>query len=189
MSEHKLHNVVYARLDTIANAEKITRVELAALSREALTYVVETHDIDLVNRLIGVLTPMNRKTAILYFSHFLPWNVEHKDDAFSRFGKMMEQSKKVKKRLKSIADFLSDESNDIWTWAEANIEVEQRQVNVADMLSSALEKAINGVDTDKTHGDPMSKAEIMGVIMQQIDAEEMLNILGDLTVDEQPKAA
>ena len=57
MTTHRLHNSVYARLDAIASAEKITRVELSALSREALTYVMETHDIELVNRLIGVLPP------------------------------------------------------------------------------------------------------------------------------------
>ena len=51
MTAHRLHNTVYARLEAIAAAEKITRVELGALSRELLVYVPDTHDIDIVNRL------------------------------------------------------------------------------------------------------------------------------------------
>lgn len=177
MPEHRLHNVVYARLDAIAQAEKITRVELGHLSRELLTYVVDTHDISIVNRLIGVLTPMNRKTAILYFTHFLPWIVEKENDAFSRFGKMMDKPKQVKKRVELIAEFLLDENNNLWSWAEENIEIEQKQVNLGDRLEQALIQAMEGVDTDKQHGDALSKKDVLTVVMKHITSDEMMDIL------------
>jgi hypothetical protein len=180
---HPLHNTVYARLDAIANAEKITRAELAALSREALSYVMDTHDIDLVNRLIGVLTPVNRKVAILFFTHFLPWSVEKQDDKFSRFGKMSDKTKQVKKATESIADFLSDESNTIWTWADDHIEVEQKAIDLGGRLEKALDDAINGVDTDKQHGDAVSKADILKLVMKHITSEEMMDTLASLETE------
>lgn len=187
---HNLHNVVYARLDAIANAEKITRKELAALSRELLTYVPDTHDIDIVNRLIGVLTPVNRKVAILFFTHFLPWQVEKQDEQFSRFGKMKEKQKQIKRHADLIAEFLKDENQSIWTWADQHIEVEQKQINLADGLEKALGEAINGVDTDKKHGDPLSKAEVLAIVMKHITSEEMLDALSSLEqVTEQEQAA
>lgn len=192
MSEHRLHNVVYARLDAIANAEKITRAELGSISRELLEYVIDTHDIAIVNRLIGVLTPVNSKVAVLYFTHFLPWSVEKdNNDKFVRFGKMVDKTKQIKRKQGAINEWLADEANNIWVWADNNIEVEQRQVNVGDMLIKALENAINGVDTDKTHGDPLSKTEIIGLVMQQISADEMLQALSDLDEEqgEQAQAA
>ncbi len=182
MTTHRLHNSVYARLDAIASAEKITRVELSILSRDALTYVMESHDIELVNRLIGVLTPVNRKVSILYFSHFLPWNVEKTDDNFSRFGKMMDKPKQLKKRADLIIDWLAVDTNDIWVWAEDNIEVEQKQVDLAAGLEKALVQAMEGVDTDKSHGEALSKLDVLAVVMRHITADEMLEAMTSLEV-------
>ena len=96
---NNLKAVVYGRLEAIMAAEKITRVELGAMSRELLIYVPETHDIDIVNRLINALTPVNRRAAILFFKHFLPWDVENDaDGVFAKFGKMHKGEKKVAKK-------------------------------------------------------------------------------------------
>ncbi len=177
MTTHTLHNVVYARLDAILSAEKVTRVELAALSRELLDYVVATHDIDIVNRLINGLTPMNSKIAIMFFKHFLPWSVEEANEQFSRFGKMLDKPKQIKRRTDMIVEFLSDEDNTIWTWAEDNVQVEQRNINLVDGFEKALVKAIEGVDTDKTHGEPVDKADLVLTMMKHITMEEMMDTL------------
>ena len=179
-NSHPLHNSVYARLDAIASAEKITRVELAALSREALSYVMESHDIELVNRLIGVLTPVNGKVAILYFTNFLPWTVEEVDGKFARFGKMVKKPKQVKNKANLIIDWLSVDTNDLWVWAEENIEIEQKQVNLGDKLAKALTQALEGVDTDKAIGEAMTKADIMALIAKQITPDDMLEALTSL---------
>jgi len=175
---HRLHNVVYARLDAVAAAEKITRVELGHLSRELLEYVVDTHDIDIVNRLIGVLTPVNKRVSILYFTHFLPWTVEKDSDGkFVRFGKMLGKPKQVKKRVELIAAFLVNENNNIWSWSDEHIEVEQKQINLGEKLETAIVQAMQGVDTDKQHGDALSKADILTVVMKHITGDEMLDII------------
>ena len=163
MTAHRLHNVVYARLEAIASAEKITRVELGHLSRELLTYVVETHDVDIVNRLIGVLTPMNRQTSILFFTHFLPWSVEKdKQDNFNRFGKMSKGEKKLAASHTNIAAFLGDEENNIWTWAAENIEVEQKKKDFAGLIAKSITRALEG--DEKTDTPPLARDELMAAI-------------------------
>ena len=178
VNTHTLKETVYARLDAIAAAETITKKELGMMSRELLTYVPESDDIDIVNRLIKVLTPMNARVSILYFTHFLPWQVERDaDDRFVRFGKRAEKEKAIKKKFDAITEFLAQEDNNIWTWAGENIEIEQKTVNLGDDITKAILRAMKGVDTPKQKGEAMSKAEILGVVMQSIKAEEMLDIL------------
>lgn len=158
---NNLKTIVYQRLEAIANAEKITRVELAALSRELLIYVPETNDIDIVNRLLGVLTRMNERVAILYFGHFLPW-VQEKDaqDNFTRFGKKMDGDKKVTKRMALITEWLKDEANDIWSWSDANIELKQR--DLVSPIGRAINKALEG--DEKTDTAPVSPLEVVAAI-------------------------
>jgi hypothetical protein len=132
MDFKELKVTVYARLDAIANAEKITRKEMAALSRELLVYVPNTNDIDVVNRLLGVFTVMNRKSAIMFFSHFLPWEKEtDKDGSFVRFGKMFKGEKSYNKKVKLIEAFLADEENNFWNWVDDNIEVKPRDLGAS----------------------------------------------------------
>lgn len=175
MTTNNLKATVYARLEAIAAAEKITRVELAALSREALMYVPESNDIDLVNRLLGVLTPMNRETAIQFFRHFLPWEVEEtKDGEFSRFGKRMKKEKQVKRRMDAITEFLADEANTIWTWAGENLEVNKVEVNGMEDLGKAVEIALKGRDTKTKHAEPITKQQVVDVVLGKIGLEDLM---------------
>lgn len=160
--EHRLHNVIMARLDAIANAEKITRHELANLSREFLVYVPDTQDVDLVNRLLGVLTPMNKATCILYFQHFLPWECENdKDGHFQRFGKKMLGEKKLAKRMTAIADWLAVEENNVWTWAKDNVDLTKKPDFKA-RVTSSIKKALEG-DAEKEVA-PLSALELLTAI-------------------------
>lgn len=141
---HRLHNVVYAALATIANAEKITRTTLAEMSRDLLEYVPDTDDIDVVNRLLGVLTPMNKQTMILYLRHFLPWEAENdKDGTFQRFGKRMKGERKVKARLDLIKKWLKKPENNVWTWAETNVDLKKKK-DLPAAVERAIHQALNG---------------------------------------------
>lgn len=164
MTEHRLHNVVLARLEAIANAEKITRAELAALSRELLIYVPDTQDIGIVNRLLGVLTPVNKRTAILYFGHFLPWEKENDADGnFSRFGKKMLGEKKVKRKEQAIADWLTDEANTIWTWADENIQIDKKK-DFKGGIVRAIKQALAG--DEKTETPALDPMDVMAAIFE-----------------------
>jgi len=164
MTEHRLHNVVMARFEAIANAEKITRVELAALSRDLLVYVPDTQNIEIVNRLLIILTPVNRRAAILYFGHFLPWEKENdKDGVFQRFGKKMLGEKKLAKKTAAIAEWLHDEANTIWTWAEDNIQMDKKKDFKA-VIARAVKQALAGDDKSETPAlDPM---DIMAAVFE-----------------------
>lgn len=163
MTEHRLHNTIYAAIETIAQAEKITRKALAEISRDLLIYVPESQDIEAVNRLMGVLTPMNKNAARLYFQHFLPWKVENDTDGnFQRFGKKMKGDKQVADKLKAIEEWLSDESNNIWTWANDNIEVKQKDFRAT--VARAIKKALEG--DEKSSTPPLSRDQLLDAIFE-----------------------
>lgn len=192
MNNHRLHNVVYARLDAIAAAEKITRAELGGLSRELLIYIPDTQDIDILNRLIGVLTAVNSKVAVEYFKHFLPWQVEQdKDGNFLRFGKKMQGEKKLAKKLEAITEWLKDESNNIWTWADVNIEIKKKDFKAG--IARAIKSALKG--DDKSETPALSKAEIMSAIFDGgVTLDDMLSVIeqatqADAAVDATKEAA
>lgn len=176
---HALHNVVYARLDAIANAEKITRAELGALSRELLVYVPDTHDIDIVNRLLVVLTPVNRRAAILYFQHFLPWQAENdKDGKFQRFGKMLKGERQVKLRMDAIAAWLANEANNLWSWSDDNIEMKPKDLGGS--VTKAIERALKG--DDKTGTPALSHMDVMKAVFDGgITLADLLAVIDTIT--------
>lgn len=170
-----LKTVVYQRLEAIAAAEKITRVELREMSRELLIYVPETQDIDIVNRLIGVLTPMNAKTAVLYFAHFLPWDKETDNDGnFVRFGSKHQGDKRVNKKLDAIAEFLKADNNNIWTWAETNVEVKQKDFGAT--ITRAVKAALKG--DEKSDTDPLTVDQVVTAVLDGgVTLADMLAIM------------
>lgn len=172
---NNLKAVVYGRLEEIANAEKITRVQLRELSRELLVYVPDTDDIDIVNRLINVLTPMNAKACVLFFGHFLPWEREKDNDGnHVRFGKRMQGDKKVNKRLELIKEFLADENNNIWTWADSNIEVKQKDFKA--MIARTIKKALEG--DEKSDTDPLTPTQVIDAVFEGgVTLEQMMEAM------------
>lgn len=160
---HRLHNAVYAAFEEVKNAEKVTKAKLRELSRDLLVYVPESDDIDIVNRLIGVLTPVNRRVSILYFAHFLPWEQEKDADGnFLRFGKRMKGEKKLKRKQEAITAWLADDANDIWTWSDDNVEVKKKDFMAT--VSKAIEKALKG--DEKSDTPPLTQDQLMAAIFQ-----------------------
>jgi len=174
MSDNNLKAVVYGRLEAIMAAEKITRAELGALSRELLIYVPETNDIDIVNRLHVVLTPMNMQLIEAYFEHFLPWEVERDNDGnFLRFGKKMSGDKKVNKRLDLIKTWLAEEGNHLWVWAKDNIKMTKKKDFVGG-IQKALERALKG--DEESESPALSKLEcLMAVMSAGFTIDDMLS--------------
>ena len=72
------------KLGELAGAEKITKAVLLDLSRQVLAAHHETQDVGYINRLLVVLTPMNRKVANLYFSEFSGFNFSAKSEEFGK---------------------------------------------------------------------------------------------------------
>ncbi len=142
--------VINARIEKLGNAERVTKAELAALSRELLEYVCidggkgePSHDIDAVNRTIAVLTPMNKRTASIFFPEFLPWSFDEKT---GRFGKM--NKKAFDKKAEAIKAWLADDTNDIWRWALDNIRMDKKPPEYAKQIQKLIERALD----DDEHG-------------------------------------
>jgi hypothetical protein len=162
-----------ASLDALAQSETVTKRELLALSRSVLEATHETGDIQFVNKLVAILTPVNRKAAIVFFKHFTGFTY---DDALKMF------TKKSKKRYnesfaKSI-QFLADPNNNIWSWAERNIEVEQKAFEL-DKVTHYLKMAMQ-----KAKDANLSNVDLMrAVIKAGFTADDIIAIMEDVGLE------
>ena len=130
---------VNSKIVKLGKAEKVTKALLGELSRDLLAYVAvqESWDVAAINRLLAVLTPINKKTAVLFFSHFLPFSFNKDEGNFGAMAKNKEKKAKDKEEsLAKVGVFLADEDNNIWTYAEENIKVEQKPVDYAAKITS-----------------------------------------------------
>lgn len=120
-----------AAIIAIAGAEKVTKATLQTLSRDILTAHHETQDVGFINRLIGVLSPVNRKVAVLYFETFsgFKYNAEKKE--FTSKNK-----KTYDDALKASLAFLEDPLNNIWSWADREVAVEAKEFDLARLKKS-----------------------------------------------------
>jgi len=160
-----MENVKLVSINTkiveLAKAEKITKKVLSELSRDMLEYIVidESWDSDAINRLLGVLTPMNKLTATHYFTAFTPFVVDEK----GVFGGMPSAKKaKAKAKLESTTEctkFLVNEDADIWSWAADNLKIEPKEVDWAKRVTSAVTSAMN----EEKGG--MGIAEVMDAVL------------------------
>lgn len=176
-----------ARLAAIKAAESITKEELGMLSRELLSFTIETGDVRIVNVLLGrgddgklTLTVANRKAAGLYFQHFLPFSVDADSDVIAFVKK---KGKVWDKAVEAIEAFLSDESNNLWTWADKNIDFKQKPTDYASRITKGVKKALE----DEENG--LSAAEVMTAVMAAgISLNDML-VLVEQIVKDQKEAA
>lgn len=123
----------------LASAEKVVKAELLTLSRSVLEAHHSTEDISYINRLIKALSPVNRKVAVLYFKHFSGFQYSEDTQEFTR------KDKKAYEAANAVSnEFLDDPLNNIWTWAERNVEMEAKPFDLARIkkqFESTLKKA------------------------------------------------
>jgi hypothetical protein len=130
----------------VAAAEKVTKAALRTLSRELIAYVYETDDIAMVNRLLQVLTPVNKRVACLYFPTFIAWAFNEKTCAFGKQSK----AKAFNKKYEAACDWLKAESNDIWLWADNEIQMQVKPKNYGAKLTQLVTKALKDEDEGLT---------------------------------------
>jgi len=139
-------------------SERVTKAELQVQSRAVLEAVHATGDIGYANRLIEVLTPVNKKVAIVYFKHFAGFSF---DDNLGIF------TKKSKKRYeaahKESMSFLEDPLNNIWTWAARHVTVERAAFSLDTVTSHVKLYLQKAKDAGMTDADVM-RAIIKGGI-------------------------
>lgn len=133
-------------IETLTVSEKTTKQILRDLSRSVLDVLFFTEDIGYINRTINSLSPVNKKVAIEYFKTFSGFHFVKEANCFGK------KNKKAFEQMKQSAiEFLADPHNNIWTWAEVNIDIQAKPFDinaVAKYFSSALKKAEKAGYTD-----------------------------------------
>jgi hypothetical protein len=159
-------NQINEKIDQLAGAEKVTKAILSDLSRVILEYILETEDVQPANRVIEVLTPVNKKASILYFKHFLPFiKITNEEGEFQKFGG--KDKKRFDAKAEEIKEFLADPHNNIWTWAARHVEVEAKPYDPA-KVAKEIEKAIKKVGQEAT---------IKAIIAGGIDVQMLMMML------------
>lgn len=150
---------INAHIVAIGNGEQSFKKEMGEVSRDLLTYVSETGDIDAVNRLIDVLTPINRERARTYFTNFLPYTVEKG----GRYGSKSKNKNLVEKKEKLCAEFLKAPQHNIWTWlvekqgAPAVARPKEYEKKISQLVKRAL--------TDKDEKERVEPAAVLRAII------------------------
>lgn len=176
------------KINELGNAERITKALLSELSREVLEVVMldegkdtgkGTEDSRTINELINVLTPVNKRAAIVFFKHFMPFaHVTNEQGDFTGFGK--KSKKHWEDKVKDVKEFLDDPHNNIWTWQRDNVEMEKapkpyNPAKITEEIAKALKKDIGA--------DVIIKAVIAG----GLGVNEILAIMQAEMEEEQPQ--
>jgi hypothetical protein len=128
------------KVSKLGKVENVTRSLLSELSRSILAYHLDGgHDVRIVNKLLSVLTPVNMKAARLYFRNFLPYRFNEETNCFG--GLILKEAKKETHYL-AIGSFLHDPENNIWSWSEEHIKIDEKPVNYEGKVTSAVKKAL-----------------------------------------------
>ena len=135
------------RIGQLGKAEASVRAELNVLSRGVLEAVHATEQIGYVNQLLAVLTPVNRKAAVVFLKHFAGF---HYDEVTRMFTK--KSKKRYEQAHKNAMEFLQDPNNNMFSWAERHIEVEQKPFDQASFLKAQHKSFIRAVQQARDNG-------------------------------------
>lgn len=142
-------------LERIGKAENVTKHELKIVSRTMLEAWHITGNVHYVNRLLKVVTPVNKKALIVFAKHF---------GGFSYDEVLGEFTHKSKKRYESAhklaLEFLENPHNNLWSWAERHIEVTQKPFSV-ESVEKYMKTALAKVD-----GDKITQAKILVAVFK-----------------------
>lgn len=159
-----------AAIIALAASEKVTKESLRELSRTVLNAHHATEDVSYINKLIEVLTPVNRKVAVLYFKEF---------GGFIYDAKALRFVKKSKKHYDDAhakaMEFLADPHNNIWTWAERNVEVEAKPFDIKKVTAFIENATKKAMENGLTRLDVLRAAFAGGMT-----PELLLQLLGEL---------
>lgn len=179
MAQRKLIDELISKL---GESERVTKDAMRSLSRDVLEYVMvdggngkASEDSQVINQLLAVLTPVNKKVAMAFFQHFAAFNFNADDGTFGKKDKQ-QWARKVEK----VEEFLKNADNDIWVWADRNIEVAPKPMDFA-KLNQAMGQLIKKADkANLGHGNI-----VRAMLANGISPDELLEVIQAMA-DEQP---
>ena len=168
-------------LETLMGAEKITRETLRDMSRNLLIALHGNEDatlygdIQFVNQVIPVLTPVNKKVFIAFMKAYTGFHFDENQGIFT---------KKSKKRGVAAQEecraALENPHFNIWSWAERNIEVQVRPFT-DEKVTKFVEGAIKKMAGDQAR-------VLRAVIAAGITPEALMVVLDEMTSDKSVEA-
>jgi hypothetical protein len=168
-------------IDSIGQAEAVTRRELRDLSRNILTAIHCTEDSAFLNRLINVLTPVNKKVMVQFLIHFSGFHYDAKTELFTKKNKPYYQ-----KASEASIEFLSEPHNNVWTWAERNVEVTVKPYDIG-----AITKQFTSI-LKKASDNGISQKEVFKALLAGgMSVDTMIDMLEELDIVDvqEPEAA
>lgn len=186
ITKEQSHTNLIELIEQVTAAERITKAGLASLSRDLLAHAFDFGDVQPINTLMGTdsngkfrLTPINWRTAAMYFNAFVAftsnYDKEVKPYATKGQGQRValvfnKKSKpKYERLLPTVTQWLGDENNNIWTWSDANISMDDKEV---DYMALAIKAVKNAMDEDK---GGLSWAEIQAAIIADEEVQANLD--------------
>lgn len=161
-------------IKALKESERITKDALRSLSRECLMLVhyesKNQGDISPINQVASVLTPINKKTWILFMQEFTGFHYDEKLGEFTKKDKKAYDNKSAK-----AIEMLDDGHFNLWSWAELNVKVEKKVFKL-DTLGKDVKRALEEEDAE---GNAMySKADVIKTIMENgISADDLIELL------------
>lgn len=177
--DKKVFELAFAKaLKRIASAEKVTKEALRDLSRTILEAWHTTGDVSYANKLLAVLTPVNKKVFIEYAKHFSGFRFDDQTNMFTGKSK-----KHYDDAHKLCVAFLEDPLNNIWTWAERNIEIAPKAFDLKDVTkwaSNAIKKA---------QKENVSKGDLLAAMFEGgFELDDLLKVMDKLGYQADVKA-
>lgn len=109
-----------ARIETLAELERVTKSEIAVLANEAVAYLWNHGTIDIVNRLISAITPANRTAVVLLVKEVTSFSYDQKEKRFTGLSSHAKSEKEDK--LEKLSKYMTTYQGNIWVWFETTKE-------------------------------------------------------------------
>jgi hypothetical protein len=168
---NKFFNSFELNIRALQESERVTKSTLGFLSRDVLealhTEGKTQGDIQYINRLLSVLTPVNRATAVLFFQAFSGHLYNEKEQCFGKKDKSLYEEK----RLHAMANIANDSWN-IWVWAKDHVKVEAKPLTL-DKITATVKQILK-----KAEDNGIKKADVIKAILAGgIEADDLLAIM------------
>ncbi len=160
-------------LERITKSENITKHELKVVSRTMLEAWHITGNVHYVNRLLKVVSPVNKKALIVFAKHFGGFSYDEV------LGEFTHKSKKRYETAHKLAlEFLENPNNNLWTWAERHIEVAQKPFSIEN-VEKFIKTALN-----KGAGVGLSQVDILKAVFKAgVSPECVIQVMDELGFD------
>jgi hypothetical protein len=174
---------------TLHESERVTKEVLRQLSRDVLEQLFEDGDIRYCNKIIKVLTPVNKRAWIAFMQEFSGFAFNEDAQEFGKKLKALvefegqEVAAWVAKQSAAKAE-LVDPAWSIWPWSERNLKVEASEFT--------LDKVTKGVQTyiKKCEKNGIKKCDLIRAIFAAgLDVQDIVAVLEGMEPAQQEEEA